>query len=297
MCDERVFAEHDAHLRRSGGLTRREFGVLSAGVGLASLWPPIAAADALDVVDAEVVVPTPDGKADCHFVHPAKGRHPGVILWPDAFGLRPTMKKMGRRLASAGYSVLVVNPYYRKVVAPFLPEGASFADPPTREKIMAMMGTLSATTHMADARTFVDWLDAQASVDRSRGIGAMGYCMGGPITLRTAAARPDRVRAAASFHGGMLVTGKDDSPHMLVPQMKASFLIAIGSDDDEKEPHVKDVLRDAFAKQGLEAEIEVYAGALHGWCPPDMPVYDEEKAERAWSRLLVLFGRALAAKA
>jgi carboxymethylenebutenolidase len=297
MCDEKVFSDHDEFVRQSGEITRREFGALSAGLGLAVLWPESAAAGALEVADQEVIVTTPDGKADCYFVHPTTGKHPGVILWPDAFGLRTAMRQMGKRLATSGYSVLVVNPYYRKTKAPFLPEGASFADPETRNKIMAMMGTLSAATHRADAKAFVDYLDAQPSVDRARKIGTLGYCMGGPITLRTAAARPDRIGAAASFHGGGLVTDKEDSPHKLVPEMKASFLIAIAANDDEQEPHVKDVLRETFAKSGLDAEIEVYAGALHGWCPPDMPVYDEAKAERAWSRLLALFGRALAKQA
>jgi carboxymethylenebutenolidase len=305
MCDEKAFADHDAFLRQSGELTRREFGVLSAGVGLsatlsaglAALWPgAVAAADALPVVDGEFVVKTPDGQADCYFVHPASGKHPGVILWPDAFGLRASMRQMGKRLATSGYAVLVVNPYYRKTKAPFLPEGASFADPETRDKIMAMMGTLSAATHASDARAFVDHLDAQPSVDRSRKIGTFGYCMGGPITFRTAAARADRVGAAASFHGGGLVTDKPDSPHTLIPGMKASVLVAIAANDDEQEPEAKNVLRDAFAKHRLDAEIEVY-DALHGWCPPDMPVYDEAKAERAWSRLLALFGRALAKSA
>ena len=297
MCDEKAFADHDEFVRQSGELTRREFAVVSAGVGLAVLWPESASAAALEVVDQEVVVTTPDGKADCYFVHPVSGKHPGVILWPDAFGLRSAMRQMGKRLASSGYSVLVVNPYYRKTKAPFLPEGASFADPETRDKIMAMMGTLSAATHRADAKTFVDYLDAQPSVDRARKIGTLGYCMGGPITLRTAAARADRIGAAASFHGGGLATDKEDSPHKLVPEMKASFLIAIAANDDEQEPRVKDVLRESFEKNHLAAEIEVYAGALHGWCPPDMPVYDEAKAERAWSRLLALFGSALAKKA
>lgn len=301
MCDERAFADHDEFVRQSGALTRREFGVLSAGVGVAMLWPEFASAAgtsaaAAEVVGEEVVVTTPDGQADCHFVRPKSGKHPGVILWPDAFGLRTAMRQMGKRLAASGYAVLVVNPYYRKTKAPFLPEGASFADPETREKIMAMMGSLSAATHQADAKTFVDWLDAQPSVDRARRIGTMGYCMGGPITLRTAASRPDRIGAAASFHGGGLVTDKPDSPHRSIPQMKADFLIAIAANDDEQEPKVKDVLRETFAKNHLAAEVEVYAGALHGWCPPDMPVYDEEKAERAWSRLLALFASALAKK-
>lgn len=301
MCDERVFSEQDEFVRRAGELTRRELGVLSAGVGLAVLWPEgLAAADAmggLEVVGEDVVVTTADGKADCHFVHPASGKHPGVILWPDAFGLRTAMRQMGKRLATSGYAVLVVNPFYRKSKAPILPDGADFADPDTRDTIMSMMGSLSPQTHMADAKSFVDYLDAQPSVARDRKMGTMGYCMGGAITFRTAAARPDRVGALASFHGGNLVTDKDDSPHKLVAQMKANALIAIAANDDEAEPGAKDVLRETFAKNRLPAEIEVYAGAQHGWCPPDMRVYDEEKAEKAWSRLLVLFSGALQAKA
>ena len=298
MCDERVFADQDEFVRRAGELTRRELGVLSAGVGLAVFWPEAAGAVvAADVVGEDVVVTTPDGKADCYFVHPASGKHPGVILWPDAFGLRNAMRQMGKRLATSGYSVLVVNPYYRKTKAPILPDGADFADPKTRDTIMSMMGSLSAKTHIVDAKIFVDYLDAQPSVARDRKIGTLGYCMGGPITFRTAAARADRIGAVASFHGGRLVTEDEDSPHKLVPQMKASFLVAIASNDDEQEPKVKDILRETFAKNHLAAEIEVYAGALHGWCPPDMKVYDEEKAERAWSRLLALFAGALQAKA
>jgi len=297
MCDERVFAEQDAYAGPPGPMTRREFGVLSAGVGLAALWPEAAeAASAADVTGGEVVVPTPDGKADCYFTRPSSGKHPGVILWPDAFGLRAAMRRMGDRLASSGYAVLVVNPYYRKAKGQILPDGADFADPATRDTIMSMMGSLSPTTHVADAKAFVDWLDAQPSVARDRKMGTLGYCMGGSITFRTAAARADRVGAAASFHGGGLVTDKPESPHLLIPTMKASLLIAIGQNDDEAEPHAKDVLRETCAKAKVPAEIEVYP-AQHGWCPPDMKVYDEVQAERAWARLLALFGGALAAKA
>lgn len=292
MCDETTFAEQDA-LLASGGLTRREFGVLSAGVGLAVLWPE--SASALDVVESEVSVSTPDGKADGYFAHPRNGSHPGVIVWPDAFGLRPAMRRMGKRLAQSGYSVLVVNPYYRTAKAPVLPEGADFADPPTREKIMSLMGTLSPQTQATDARAFVDYLDAQSSVARDRKMGTTGYCMGGAITMRTAAARPDRIGAAASFHGGRLVTKGPDSPHLLIPKIKAQYLVAVATDDDKNEPDVKNVLRESFAKNGLEAEIEVYEGALHGWCPPDSRVYHEAQAERAWARLLAIFGAALAA--
>jgi carboxymethylenebutenolidase len=211
--------------------------------------------------------------------------------------MRPAMKQMARRLATSGYAVLVVNPYYRNQKAPILPEGADFADPATRKKIMSMMGTLTATTQTTDAKAFVAYLDAQPGVDRDRKIGTMGYCMGGPFTMRTAAARPDRIGAAASFHGGRLVTDAEDSPHLLVPRMKARYLFAIAENDDEQEPETKDVLREAFAQNGLSAEIEVYKGTLHGWCPPDARVYNETQAERAWSRLLVLFDEALSKKA
>jgi carboxymethylenebutenolidase len=293
MCDERTFAEQDEQVQPAGALTRREFGLLSAGLGLSMLLP--APAGAAEIAERDVEITTPDGKADAYLVHPASGTHPGVLIWPDAFGLRPAMRQIGKRLAQSGYSVLVVNPYYRKARAPVFPEGADFADPKIREKVMSMMGTLSAQTHTTDAKAFVDHLDGQKSVARDRKLGTTGYCMGGPITMRTAAARPDRIGAAASFHGGRLVTKDPDSPHLLVPRMKAQYLFAIAANDDEAEPDVKNVLRETFEKAMLPAEIEVYPGTLHGWCPPDSPVYNQAAAERAWSRLLALFERALAA--
>jgi len=291
MCDEKTFGDQDEHLRRSGDMTRREFGGLSLGAGLSMLWPETANAAA--VVEREVEIETPDGKADCYVVHPPSGTHPGVIFWPDAGGLRPAMKQMGKRLATSGYSVLVVNPYYRSTKAPLFPKGANFGDPEARKRVMAMMATLTPQTQSTDAKAFVDSLDALPSVESDRKIGTMGYCMGGPITIRTAAARPDRVGAVASFHGGRLVTDDADSPHLLVPKLEAQSLIAIAESDDEREPEVKNVLREAFTRNGLSAEIEVYEGALHGWCPPDSRVYNEAQAERAWSRLLTLLASAL----
>ncbi len=291
MCDEKTLADQDEYVHRSGKFTRREFGVLSAGAGLSMFWS--APANAVEVVDHSLEVETPDGKADCYFVHPSSGTYPGVLLWPDAFGLRPAMRQMGKRLATSGYSVLVVNPYYRTTKAPILPEGADFGDPETRKTIMSMMATLNAQTQTTDAKAFIDYLDAQPAVARDRKMGTMGYCMGGPFTMRTAAARPDRIGAAASFHGGRLVTDAADSPHLLVPKMKVQYLFAIAENDDENEPEVKNVLRETFARNGLQAEIEVYEGALHGWCPPDSRVYNEAQAERAWSRLLALFEKAL----
>ncbi len=292
MCDEKIVDDWNQHLSRSGELTRRQFGAVSVGAGMAMFWSRTAGA--VDVTSADIEVSTPDGVADCHFVHPSSGRHPGVLIWPDALGLRPAFKQMGKRLAESGYSVLVVNQYYRAQKAPIAAEGASFADEAVRNKIRPLMGTLNAETHVTDAKAFVGFLDGQDAVDPNRKVGTMGYCMGGPITMRTAAALPDRVGAAASFHGGGLVSDAPDSPHLLVPQMKAHYLFAVAQNDDERQPEAKDVLRDAFAKAGLPAEIEVYEGAMHGWCPPDSRVYNEAQAERAWGRLLVLFERALA---
>ncbi|MGE0623136.1 MAG: dienelactone hydrolase family protein [Pseudomonadales bacterium] len=296
MCDEHTVEDNERFLSERGdersGMSRRRFGAATAAAALALTLP--RAANAAEVVEAEVRVTTPDGEADCHFAHPASGRHPGVIVWPDIVGLRPAFRLMGRRLAESGYAVLTVNPYYRTASAPVVPPGSSFQDPATRDILMPLARSLSPATNVTDAKAFVAFLDAQPAVDAARPIGTTGYCMGGPMTMRTAAAVPGRIGAGASFHGGRLVTDDADSPHLLVSGMKASYLFAIAENDDEREPEAKNVLRETFAAAGLPAEIEVYAGALHGWCPPDSRVYNEAQAERAWSRLLALFASALA---
>ncbi len=286
MCDEHIL---EALKRATNGMTRRRFGALSAGAGLTMLLPPVV--NAQDVTEQDVEIRTPDGVADAYFVHPSSGAHAAVLVWPDALGLRPAFREMGRRLAQSGYSVLTVNPFYREVQAPVVPDDASFED--AVGVVMPLMQTLTPETHRTDARAFVEWLDQQEAVDTGRRIGTTGYCMGGPIVMRTAATVPERIGAGVSFHGGGLVTESEDSPHLLVPEMNAAFLIAIAEDDDEREPEAKNVLRQAFDEAGLEAEIEVY-NAAHGWCPPDMPMYSEEHAERAWSRMLALFEAALA---
>ena len=290
MCDEHYLEDLTRYVKRSQ-LSRRKFGAISAGVGLSMLLPPVA--NAQDVSERDVEIETPDGTADAYFVHPSAGAHAAVLVWPDILGLRPTFRAMGKRLAQSGYSVLVVNPFYRARRAPVVPEGASFADPEVRNTVFPLMQSLTAETHMTDARAFVGWLDQQDAVDTNRKVGTIGYCMGGPIVMRTAAALPDRVGAGGSFHGGGLVTDQPNSPHLLIPQMKASFLIAVAENDDEREPEAKNVLREAFADAGLEAEIEVYPAA-HGWCVPDSDVYEEPEAERAWERLLALFDKLLA---
>jgi carboxymethylenebutenolidase len=291
MCDKDDFDE----MYGVGGardLSRRQFGALTLGVGLTAMLPRLA--DAADTKELEVEIKTPDGTCDAYLVHPVQGRHPAVLIWPDIFGLRPAFRQMGKRLAESGYTVLVINPFYRAKKAPTAPEHPDFNDPATRQALMSLAGTLSPATALTDATAFVAYLDSQPAVDNKRKMGTTGYCMGGPFVLRTAAAFPDRVGAGATFHGGGLVTDKPDSPHLLIPKMKAHFLIAIAENDDQKEPEVKNVLKEAFAKAKLPAEIEVYAGTKHGWCPPDSQVYNAEQAEKAWSRMLVLFKRALA---
>jgi carboxymethylenebutenolidase len=289
MCEQDDF---DGFAQQRKGLTRRHFSLMTLGAGLAAALPGLAHAAATKGQDVDIK--TPAGTADAYFVHPAKGKHPGVLIWPDIFGLRPAFKEMATRLAESGYAVLVVNPFYRTRRAPTAPEHADFNDPATREALMSLRATLTAEATQADAKAFVSFLDAQAAVDTQRKIGTTGYCMGGPLVLRTAASLPDRIGAGATFHGGGLVTDKPDSPHLLIPVMKAHFLIAIAANDDAKEPAAKDTLRDAFAKAKLPAEIEVYAGTQHGWCPTDSPVYDHDAAEKAWERMLALFKTTLA---
>ena len=290
MCDENF--EHDLeNYARFPKMTRRQLGGVSLGVGMMFALP--RAADAQAVKEQDVTIKTPDGECDAYFVHPASGASAAVIVWPDILGLRPAFRQMGKRLAESGYAVLTVNPFYRKAKAPVVPAGASFADQKTRDIVMPLAGALNATTHVTDAKAFVAWLDGQAAVDKRKKIGTTGYCMGGPMVMRTAGAVPDRIGAGGSFHGGGLVTKEPNSPHLLVPTMKASFLIAVAENDDQRDPTAKDVLKDTYAKAKLPAEIEVYA-AQHGWCPPDSAVYDEKLAEKAWARLLVLFKTALA---
>ena len=291
MCDNDSMDDMIDYRRRSGDVSRRRFGALAAGAGLVFALPKLA--NAAEVTESKVEIKTPDGTADAYFVHPSKGAHPAVLIWPDIFGLRPAFEQMGKRLAESGYSVLVVNPFYRTKKAPTAAEHADFDDPATRSALMSLAGTLSAQTAVTDAKAFITYLDSQPAVDKKRKMGTTGYCMGGPITMRTAAAFPERVGAGASFHGGGLVTDKPDSPHLLVPKMKAHYLFAVAENDDKKQPEAKDALRDAFAKAKLPAEIEVYAGAIHGWCPPDSKVYNEAQAEKAWSRMLALFKTAL----
>jgi carboxymethylenebutenolidase len=287
MCDQDHFDDDRQEYEARGLVTRRQFGVL-LGAGMAMMLPKVV--NAVTVTESDVNVTTPDGTADCYFVHPASGTAPAVLIWPDIFGLRPAMRQMGKRLAESGYAVLVVNPFYRTKKAPTADAGAATPIP----QLMPLAQSLNETTQMTDAKAFIAWLDQQSSVAKNRKVGTQGYCMGGPIALRTAAAVPDRVGAVASFHGGGLVTTTPNSPHLQAARTKAQFLIAIAANDDARAPNDKVTLKETFEKANLPAEIEVYTGAAHGWCPPDSTVYSEPQAEKAWSRLLALYGKALA---
>ncbi len=289
MCEQDDFDE----FARRGELTRRQFGAMALGAGLAAMLPK--SSQAAETTGEDVEIRTPDGVADAYIVHPAKGKYPAVLIWPDIFGLRPAFRAMATRLAESGYTALVINPFYRMRKAPTSPEHADFDDPATRDALLGLAHTLSPATAATDARAFVTYLDSHAAVDVKRKMGTTGYCMGGPLVLRTAAARSDRIGAAATFHGGGLVTKDPDSPHLLIPQTKAHYLIAIAANDDQRDPEAKTVLRDTFERAHLPAEVEVYEGTQHGWCPPDSKVYNQAQAEKAWARLLVLLKGALGA--
>jgi carboxymethylenebutenolidase len=283
MCDQNHFEDDRREFEARGLVSRKQFGAVLG----AAILPAVA--NALTVREQDVTITTSDGACDAYFVHPASGTAPAVLIWPDIFGLRPSFRQMGKRLAESGYAVLVVNPFYRTRKAPTAAEGTNTPFP----EIMPLARSLNETTHMTDAKAFIAWLDGQKAVARDKRVGTQGYCMGGPIAFRTAAAMPERVGAVASFHGGGLVTDQPNSPHLQVAKTKALFLVAIAANDDARSPKDKTVLKETFEQARLGADIEVYSGA-HGWCPPDSKVYNEADAEKAWSRLLALYRKALA---
>lgn len=288
MCDEQTDADN---ARAFGRVSRRDFTGMTGAAALAALLP--APANAKPLKHRDITIKTPDGVAQAYFVAPDSGRYPAVLVWPDIMGLRPAFRKMAERLAQSGYAVLTVNQFYRSAPLPILKEGEAFSQPEVRARLMEWRKLLTPDAVMRDASAFAAFLDKQPEVNTKRGMGTTGYCMGGPMVMQTAAALPGRIRAGASFHGGGLATDKPDSPHLLVPRMKASFLFAVAENDDQRNPNEKELVRKAFADAGLPAEIEVYAGAMHGWCPPDSPAYNQAQAEKAWGRLLALFGKAL----
>jgi carboxymethylenebutenolidase len=281
-------------------LSRRDFIALSVAGGLAAAAGSALGA-AQPVVETDVTIKTPDGTCDAAFFHPPTGSHPGVLIWTDVFGLRPAMRYIGKRIAAEGYSVLVPNPFYRVAKAPVFDSASSFnfQNQADMAKLQPLMGSVNAPgAAEKDAVAYIAFLDAQSQIDKAKKIGTQGYCMGGPLVVKTAAALPNRVGAGASFHGGGLVTDKPDSPHLLAPKIKARMYFGIASNDDQRQPDAKDKLREAFAAARVPAEIEVYP-AKHGWCVPDMPadngvpIYSRPEAERAWSKLVALYKMAL----
>lgn len=284
MCDEFTLEAEQA------ALSRRGFGVLGGAALIAGgcSGTMASAKGKGSLVEAQVLIPTPDGNCDAFFVHPARGKHPAVILWPDIGGLREAKYVIARRLAAHGFAVLAVNHYYREAKAPVLATFAEWRTPAGQEKLKPLIAGVNAETNMRDAKAFVVWLDKQKAVDSKRGIGTQGYCMTGSWAVRTAAAVPDRVKAVASFHGGGMVGDATTSPSKMLGRTKARFLIAIARNDDAKAPGDKDAFKAAAAAAGRPAEVEVYA-ADHGWCVPDSPVYDAAEADRAFARLLALY--------
>ncbi len=297
MADDQNPRNHSAD-----DMSRRDFVTMSVAAGIA-VATGVTADGQQQIVEMNVEIKTPDGTCDAAFIHPATGAHPGILIWTDAFGLRPSMRELGRRLAGEGFSVLVPNPFYRVAKAPVFENASTFnfGNPEQRAKLTPLMGSINAPgAAERDAPAFIAWLDAQRQVDRTKKIGTQGYCMGGPLVVKTAAAVPNRVGAGASFHGGGLVTANPDSPHLLAPRIKARMYFGIASNDDMQQPAAKDTLKAAFAAANVPSEIEVYP-AQHGWCVSDMPnqangqpIYSKADADRAWGKLVALYKAALA---
>jgi carboxymethylenebutenolidase len=294
MCDDHTEESNEEYFKRTG-LNRRTFTAMSLTAALAACATAEPKGGAMEIAGRDVNITTPDGVCDAYFVAPTKGKHAAVLVWPDIMGLRPAFRTMGDRLAKSGYAVLTINPFYRKQKGlVYDAKTEKFSDPPVRNRLMPLMQSLTADTNKVDAIAFTGWLDQQKEVDTRKKIGTTGYCMGGPLVFRSAAYVPNRIGAAATFHGGGIGTAAPTSPHLLIPQMKASFLVCIADNDDKTDPESKNRLRAAFDAAKLPAEIEVYTGDQHGWCPPDSQVYDATQADRAWGRLLATFNKALA---
>ena len=285
MCDQDQLIEMG-----KSGLSRREFGAMGAMAALAACASVEAEAQEGGLTETDVTFAAPGGTMDAVFIHPAAGKHPAVILWPDIAGIREAKKIMARRLAAAGYSVLVPNPYYRSLPGPQFADFDAWRSGGGMQKVGPWMAQNTPAAVAETTKAVVAWLDGQAPVDTAKGVGVQGYCMTGSWTIRGAAAVPERIKGAASFHGGNLVNDTPESPHNLFDDAAddAGFLIAIARDDDERAPGDKDALRAAATAAGADVEIEVY-DADHGWTVPDSPVYNQAEADRAWARLLNLY--------
>ena len=288
------------HDMQDDEITRRDFVSMTVAASVAAAATGADAMAQQRVVETNVEIKTADGTCDAAFIHPANGAHPAVIIWPDAFGLRPSMRDMAKRLVQeGGYSVLVPNPFYRVAKSPVVENASTFNfnDPGQRGKLTPLMGSINAAgAAERDAQAFIAWLDMQPQVDRNKKIGTQGYCMGGPLVVKTAAAVPNRVGAGGSFHGGGLVTANPDSPHLLASKIKARMYFGIATNDDMQQPDAKIKLKESFEAAKVPVEIEVYSQSQHGWCVPDMPkqangqpIYNKADADRAWTKLLALY--------
>lgn len=287
MCDD------DIHpgLVTDPTVSRRTLGL--GAVALAGIAAATAAHAQAKVVEKEVTIKTPDGVCDAVFIHPeGRGSWPAVLLWPDIMGLRPVKREMGKRLASQGYAVLVVNPFYRSKKAPVMEGDINFGDPATRQTLMGYRAKMTDAGVDGDSVAFVAFLDAQPQVNKRKKVGVQGYCMGGPLSFRTAGAVPGRIGAVGSFHGGGLTTTQPSSPHLLLPRTNAEYLVCVAQNDDARAPADKDTLKKALADAGKKGDVHVHP-ADHGWCVPGSAVYNQAEAEKAWAELTALYKRAL----
>jgi carboxymethylenebutenolidase len=287
MCDDFI---HQG-LTHDPAISRRAF--VAGSAATVALGSRAIAADS-NVVEKDVNVPMASGVSDSALFYPeGKGTWPAVLIWTDILGLRPVFREMGRRLAAEGYVVLVPNPFYRNKKAPVVDGTFDFSKPEDRAKVMPLAAALTADANISDAKAYTTYLDQQPQTEKSKKMGVQGYCMGGPLTFRTAASVSNRIGAAATFHGGGLVTDKPDSPHLAIPQMKAEVLCCVADNDDKRDPTAKDKLKEAFAAAHLKATVEVFEGCDHGWTVRGSQVYNEAGAERAWAERAALYKRNL----
>jgi carboxymethylenebutenolidase len=286
MCDDDIHVG----LIYDPTVSRRTFGLMTAAVaGIGS-----AAHAQANVTEKDVEVKTADGTADAALFYPSgKGTWPAVLIWTDIAGLRPVFRDMGRRLASQGYVVLVPNPFYRSVKGVVATPGFDFTKPDDRARVMGYRAAMTNDGVDKDAAAYVAFLDAQPQTNKQKKVGVQGYCMGGPLSFRTAAAASSRIGAVGSFHGGGLTTKTPDSPHLLIGKTNASYVCAVAQNDDKNQPESKDILKAAFSEAKRPATVEVYP-ANHGWCVKGSAVYDEAAAEKAWSELTALYKKTLA---
>ena len=240
-----------------------------------------------------ITIRTADGECPTHVLTPeGDGPWPAVIIYMDALGMRPAMVEVAERLAANGYLALLPDIFYRSIPYHIPTPTEVFAS----GDFMGIIGPLMAATGpdkaAEDTRYFLDYLDTRSDV-KGKKVGTVGFCMGGGMAIAAAGTWPDRVGAAASYHGGRLAVDEPNSPHLLAPKIKAEVYVAGADNDQSYPPEMHEALKKAFDEAGVNYRAEIYEGAMHGWMKPDFPIYNEEAAERGWREMLALFGRAL----